>query len=86
MTDKFKVVPISSKQTIKEEENESLVLIEYNNGAIEEIEADAFAESQELEGFLAFWKEEPYVFLGYRNSKHILSIKVVTKEVGEKDE
>lgn len=76
MSDNIKVVDFKSKE---KPENDNVVSIKYINHEHEFIDAEAFAESQELAGYIAFWKEDPYIFLGYRNSRHIQSLDVVPK-------
>ncbi len=79
MDDKLKVVPFIPKDN---EVIDNVIHIEYANGSKEIIDAEAFAESQELPSFIAFWKEEPYEFLGYRNSRHIQGLTVIPRELG----
>lgn len=83
MDDKLKVVPFAPKES---DVIDNVIHIEYSNGSKEIIDAEAFAESTELPSFIAFWKEEPYEFLGYRNSKHIQRLTVIPREIKDQED
>ena len=69
----------------KKESNPNVVSLEYSDGHKEIIEADAFAFADELPGFIALWKEEPYELLGFINISSIRKLRVIPKE-SESDE
>lgn len=76
--DKNKVLSIVPAKPAKEEEN--VINIIYADNSIEVLDADAFAMTEEVPGFLAFWKETPYELICFLNSNMIKKITITKKE------
>ena len=63
----------------KEESNNKLVHILYSDSTEEMIDADAFAFTEEMPGYIAFWKENPYELLTFIASKDIKKLTLIDK-------
>lgn len=64
---------------IKSQE-ENLVEIVYKDTTVDLLEADAFAFADDLPGFMAFWKEQPYQLVKFIAIDTVKTIRVIPKE------